>query len=446
MANMNAKLVAGLMLVAVLANGAAAKQYTCEEMADRLNEKWMVGSNRFDAGGKTGQEAREALGEWIDSNGILTTRCTPSGYPDVEGPCTDGFIMDHVAASWVGLTDRAKELVESDKLQPFPAFPVPGIGLIFDASKPEAGILCSYPSDASTDARQPDEEGNKGCGPRENDYYFGNKSRRPVIEQYLKDKQNNQANVTNEMQVRNFVREYNDSASTWSLKDWETTGRTWENFTCGEWAGMSQDWTAFTPKDTSSMEACKAYIKDPSNVWDEEKTHFGSFLYWQLEGMSTWDDPLEAVLGHPSCKDTSNKCNSNGSCTVMPIEWVGACSWPPESFASAMDTWLELRSRANPMQAQMNEISLDLEANGPGVVEALYVSNTPYGAIGNDKLIAEFIKQTPPDQTPLKNVTEYFSYAAKKLAEDYYGGIPVVLVNATKENALAGTMFSCDFE
>ena len=88
MANMNAKLVAGLMLVAVLANGAAAKQYTCEEMADRLNEKWMVGSNRFDAGGKTGQEAREALGEWIDSNGILTTRCTPSGYPDVEGPCT----------------------------------------------------------------------------------------------------------------------------------------------------------------------------------------------------------------------------------------------------------------------------------------------------------------------------------------------------------------------
>merc|ERR1712241_662031 len=129
-----------------------------------------------------------------------------------------------------------------------------------------------------------------------------------------------------------------------------TTGRTWEDFTCAEWAAdiplSNSNYTAFGPKNASSMEACKAYIQDPSNVWDEEKTSMG-----------------------------------------FPLEFVGACSWPPESFASAMDMWLETRSRANPYQMQMNEISLDLEANSPGSVEALYVTNTPYGMIGRPEAI-----------------------------------------------------------
>jgi len=432
-----------LMLAAIMANGAtAANQHTCEKIAEKLNKKWMVGSNRFDAGGKTGQEARDALGEWIDSNGILTTRCTPSGYPDVEGPCTDGYIMDHVAASWVGLTDRAKELVESDKLLPFPVYESTGIGLIFDASKPEAGVLCSFPSDGASSERMPDEEGNKGCGPFKYDYYFGSESKRPIIEQYLLDKQSNQANVTNEMQLRNYIREYNDTVSTWSLKDWETTGRTWEDFTCEDWANTSQvpmNWTGFGPKDGSSMEACKAYIQDPSNAWDEEKTRMGSFGYFVKAG--TFDDPYEAVLGHPICKNRSAECAVKADCVGPPLEFVGACSWPPESFATAMDMWLELRSRVNPLQYQMNEISIDLEANGPGGVEALYVTNTPYGMIGQPELIE---LQSSDPAAPPANITEYYTYAAKKLAEDYYGGVPVLLVNVTKENALAGTMFSCD--
>merc|ERR1711977_483485 len=339
--------------------------------------------------------------------------------------------------------------VESDKLLPFPVFESTGIGLVFDTSKPETGILCSFPSDSASDYRQPDEEGNKGCGPFRIDYYFGSDSKGPIIEQYLKDKQNNQANVTNEMQVRNFVREYNDSVSTWSLKDWETTGRTWENFTCAEWAAdiplSNSNYTAFGPKNASSMEACKAYIQDPSNVWDEEKTSMGSLFYFMKAG--TFDDPYEAVLGHSVCKDTSDPCVPTGNCMGFPLEFVGACSWPPESFASAMDMWLETRSRANPYQMQMNEISLDLEANSPGSVEALYVTNTPYGMIGQPEAI-EFQNKmgsiVDESMVPPENITEYYTYAAKKLAEDYYGGIPVVLVNATKENALAGTMFSCD--
>jgi len=443
MANMNAKLVAGLMLVAVLANGAAAKQYTCEEMADRLNEKWMVGSNRFDAGGKTGQEAREALGEWIDSNGILTTRCTPSGYPDVEGPCTDGFPMDHVAASWIGLTDRAEELVKTGKLLPFPVYEDPGIGLIFNTSTPETEVLCSFPTDATSAGRQPDDEGNNGCGPITTDYYFGSDSKRPMIEQYLENKENNIVNITNEMQVRNFIREYNDSVSTWSLKDWETTGRTWEDFTCVDWLPdyLQANWSAFTPKDTSSMDACKAYTQDPSNVLAQDLTHMGLFGYFiQMGG---WDDYYEALLGHETCKDVSPPCVSDGTCPLnYPLEWLGACSWAPENFQSAMDMWLELRSKANTMQMQDNEICLALEANAPGRVEAIYVTNTPYGAIGQPELIDNIVKADA--DYPPKNVTDYFAYAAMKLAYEYYGGIPVVMVNPTREDALAGTMFSCN--
>ena len=85
----------------------------------------------------------------------------------------------------------------------------------------------------------------------------------------------------------------------------------------------------------------------------------------------------------------------------------------------------------------------------------------------------ELIAGAPP-----ANVTDYYNYAAKELASTYYGGVPgmweqnlshkhtythtltltltlsiylhlslkVVYLTPTKENALAGTLFGCDFD
>ena len=424
-------------IMVMMVSNVKAESSSCQAMADKLNKRWMVGANRFDAGGATGEEARDLLMEWIGENGILTTKCTPVGYPEVYGPCTDGYIMDHVAASWVGLTDRAKELVEEDKLLPFPVFPTPGIGLVFNTSSAETKVMCSYPSDGASDGRM-----DKGCGPRKEDYYFGSESNRPMVEQFLHDQATNTLNMTNKLQVQNFVRQYNDSVSTWQADNWEDTGRTWEDFTCREWANTNDTWSAFGPKNTSSMDACKAYTQDPSNVWNPEVTHMGSFFYYLMLG--GWNDTLAPLLGHPSCKDTMDACASNGSCMGYPVEWVGACSWPPEDFQSAMDMWLELRSRANPLNIQMNEVELDLEANGPGNVEAIYTVNTPYTVISQKEVQDFFLKMGEPGTTSPENITEYYKYAADKLAKEFYGDIPVVTLNPTKEDALAGTLFSCD--
>merc|ERR1711871_150392 len=51
-------------------NGTAA----CEAMAEKLNQRYLVGSNRFNTT-ETGQEARDDLREWMCSNGILLSMC-----------------------------------------------------------------------------------------------------------------------------------------------------------------------------------------------------------------------------------------------------------------------------------------------------------------------------------------------------------------------------------
>merc|ERR1711907_907829 len=93
----------GLLLAGCVA-AAPGNATSCVAMAERLNKRFLVGSNRFDAGGSTGAEARDKLREWMQSNGLLVQMCQPRGYPEVYGPCTDEFEgMDHIAASWIGL-------------------------------------------------------------------------------------------------------------------------------------------------------------------------------------------------------------------------------------------------------------------------------------------------------------------------------------------------------
>ena len=87
---MRVSLAALLLLGAAAAvNGAATNgandDSACQAMADKLNARFMVGSSRFDAGGSTGQEARDKLMQWLENNGLLLSMCDPDGYPDVIG-------------------------------------------------------------------------------------------------------------------------------------------------------------------------------------------------------------------------------------------------------------------------------------------------------------------------------------------------------------------------
>ena len=154
------KAAACLACVAVAA-AAPNDAATCEAMAEKLNQRFIVGSNRFNTT-STGQEARDKLREWMASNGLLVSMCNPQGYPDVYGPCIDEQ-MDHISASWIGQTDRTKELVEADILSPLQLYPGT-IGLVFNISNPDTEVLCVSPSDSSSDGRQPDAKGNPACG------------------------------------------------------------------------------------------------------------------------------------------------------------------------------------------------------------------------------------------------------------------------------------------
>ena len=440
-------MVKGLLWILILTSiliisisNVKAESSSCQAMADKLNKRWMVGANRFDAGNATGEEARELLMKWIGKHGLLTTICTPRGYPYVSA-CFDTFEMDHVAASWVGLTDQSLNLVQSGQLQPFPVYPMPGIGLVYNLSSPRVKILCAYASDAASAFRMKDEEGNPGCGPLKSDYYFGIDSKRPIIEQYLQDMRKNRKNMTNLALVSKIVGEYNRSVSTWDLKDWSKTGRTWKDFDCNEWYNETSDWTAFTPANTSSMDACKVYIQDPSNLWNPKVTKLGNAFYFKK--MGSWKDVYKPLLGHPTCKERNARCVSLCKCPGWSVEWMGACSWPAESFQVAMDMWLSLRNKANRDMMQQNELSLNLAADGPGGVEAIYVydENT---LLGEQKLQSYLEHLMPGDYPYPKNATQYFDYAAKQMAKEFYGDIPVLKLNPTKENALAGTLFSCD--
>ena len=195
------KAAACLACVAVAA-AAPNDAATCEAMAEKLNQRFIVGSNRFNTT-STGQEARDELREWMASNGLLVSMCNPQGYPDVYGPCIDEQ-MDHISASWIGQTDRTKELVEADILSPLQLYPGT-IGLVFNISNPDTEVLCVSPSDSSSDNRQPDAKGNPACG----------SFNKPVteslrmIEEYLRSvKEGDKPNATLELAVSEWEKYY----------------------------------------------------------------------------------------------------------------------------------------------------------------------------------------------------------------------------------------------
>ena len=290
-------IVAACIAVAAAAD-ASAKNASCQAMADKLNARYAVGSSRFDAGGSTGQEARDKLSKWMETNGLLFTECVPKGYPDVvDGPCTDGFVMDHIAATWIGLTDRAKEMVEDGAFPAFPTAPFGGIGLVFDTSNPKSELLCISPTDSASAGRQPDAEGNPGCGPMKNDWNFGQDSKKPVYESYLKDK----TNETALFEIGNFANAYVADVASWTSDKWWDAEKTWEDISCSKIIPAPElvsglNWTAFTPSDTASMEACVTYTKDPTNFWNESATTKGRFTIFAALGQ--WDPAALANPGH----------------------------------------------------------------------------------------------------------------------------------------------------
>ena len=93
-----------------------------------------------------------------------------------------------------------------------------------------------------------------------------------------------------------------------------------------------------------------------------------------------------------------------------------------------------------------------LAMNSAEGVEAIFVVNTPASLIGspqlNDATVenkADFIFGNEYFVDYPANITEYYNYAAEQLAAGFYGGVPVVYVTPTRENALNGTVFGCEF-
>ena len=446
------KIVAVLALACVAVASAAPNNATatCEAMAEKLNKRYMVGSNRFNTSA-TGQEARDELREWMTSNGILFSMCNPEGYPDVYGPCGDMFLgVDHIPASWVGLTDRARDLVEADTFDPFPVFAFGAVGLVFDPTFEQAQVYCSSPTDSASASRQPDEDGNPGCGPQTSNLLYGRDNHFRDVQAYL----SGQVNASVEYDAANDLKEYYSMVSGWDQMNWkagEDFASAPFNKTCAElFIPKTKIWSAVTPVD-QTMEGCRAFISDPKNI--VQKGKFGSMNVIGFSG--TWDinsTVIQEALGHEICIDDEDApCLADGTCAGVNLEWEGACTWKPEDFMSSIDAQHELGSRKipgieGPSAYQWNEVSMPLIANTPQGVEAIFhfgdyfdtwTANAQKQAEGQGTQVDAFAKPYPSDYGT------FAKYAAHKLAEGYYGGVPVVTVTPTKENALAGKIFGC---
>jgi len=449
--------VVGLTLVGCGVAAAPGNASSCEEMAERLNKRFLVGSNRFDAGGSTGPEARDKLRDWMQSNGLLVQMCQPKGYPTVYGPCTDEFPgMDHIAASWVGLTDGVKEIVEKDLFEPFPMFPE-RIGVVFDTSYPRASPLCASPSDSASIGRLHDADGNPGCGPLKPAIDVGQRNTLDLLEAYLDDKKSGVRNATREFQVSEWVKRYNlgygnetKGVQPFDQFEWWAPQGAGGNVSCEDlYFPLPTNYTGITPKDATSVDACSTF--GPADVWTTAIR--GSYGVFSKAG--SWNPAEQAfleVLGHPLCVDRSNSCVESGTCypEAGPLQWTAQCTFGPEDFMKVLDIQVEMNSRPNPHDKgpggnQWNELSLPLEANAPGGVEALFTYGNGFfkvldGLLENNQPEAKaefYVSQLPA------NATDYIAYAAKELAEKYYGGVPIVYVNPTKENALEGKIFGC---
>ncbi|UPR04047.1 hypothetical protein HOP50_15g73800 [Chloropicon primus] len=425
------KVVGAVALLACLAVATAAPAdnatESCLTMAAKLNERYAVGSSRFNTSA-TGQEARDELREWMTSNGILLSMCNPQGYPDVYGPCTDEFPMDHLAASWVGLTDRARDLVEADTFSPFPVY-VAAVGVIYDPAFEQVQVHCSSPTDMSSSGRQEDEDGNPGCGPIRNSALYGQDSLFRKIQEHFSATNATTTNATVEYAAADALKQYYKAVSGWDQMNWKAGEDFAEgpfNKTCRTLDGGDTplNWPAVTPVDPS-MAACRAFIADPKNIVSAGK--FGSFGV--INEVGSWDINSTVIregLGHEYCIDDDvDPCVAEGFCSGRPLDWMGACTWKPEDFMSSIDAQHEISTMKSPSVdgpsiGLWNEISIPVEANTPQG-DADGAEDNPF----------------PSDYG------EYARYSAQKLAEGYYGGVPVITVTPTKENALAGKIFGC---
>lgn len=349
---------------------------TCEEVVQSLNERWLngsnVGENRFvPTAPDDGARVQDELKEWLSGHGLIVRTCRTFG--SNVSKCFDGAAEDFVAASWVGLSDTLREKIEADLSPPFPYFSplgMMGIGLVLDPSHENTEILCSYPGDANSIFRQ-----DRGCGPLRTDFHHGTEApsvwsdstggagRRgfarypqPTLAEVL-DFHRNGGEDANFM-MDNFKNAYQQAVSTWDIMNWKVTGRTWENFTCMEaWTtfdgvaagfaaggAVNANTTAFGPAGPS-MEACQAYVRNASSVFDDSLGKRGSAAKWYSTG--SWEDPTVEILGHEMCQDDASPCASESGCTSSEDDqfywYVGPCSWPPDQFQTMLDGWDEIR-------------------------------------------------------------------------------------------------------
>lgn len=195
------------------------------------------------------------------------------------------------------------------------------------------------------------------------------------------------------------------------------------------------------------MEACRAFIADPKNIANGGK--FGSFGV--INNVGTWDiddNIMHEGLGHEYCVDDDvDPCVAEGICPGTPLDWMGVCTWPPELFMSSLEAQYEISTKKipgidGPNTAMWNEISIPVEANTPHGVEAVFHFGDYFDTWINNMLAQASSAQKGENPFP-PDYAEYAKYAAENLAAGYYGGVPVITVTPTKENALAGKIFSC---
>jgi len=416
---------------------------TCEQVASSLNKRWLDAKDRFDPDSGP-------LNDWLANHGIMVSMCAPTGYPNVTVPCSDEWTKDYYAASWVGLTDTLEKKIEADESPILPLYVQDAVGVVYDFTSPQTEVRCAYPSDGNTVNRD-----DKGCGAVKYDFHLGSDPPsiwgsadypQPSLREAVAIANNKDASFEDTLLLENFIRDYEIQVEAWDPADWQNV-RTWENYTCAETTG-GLDYTAFGPKDPS-LDACLNYVKNGSNIFDKDVSHIGTFSEWLSTG--SWDDPAEAVLGHPMCVNKSPKCMSEGDCKSREESnwgYVGGCSWKPDQFQSMIDAWNAIREKQTDTKLiNWNEVVMSLESGSPGKepgtpggVEALFVINTDYGL--GDSLSDADIEEAQLYISP--NITDYWYYAAKQMADEYYH-VPLVALTPTKERALNGTMFSCDF-
>ena len=80
------------------------------------------------------------------------------------------------------------------------------------------------------------------------------------------------------------------------------------------------------------------------------------------------------------------------------------------------------------------------------IEESLTVKQSGDLIVDIELLVPKLKKVNHKSQLFPSNITQYLDDAAKQLAGGYYGGVPVVYLTPTKEKALAGELFGCEYD